>query len=60
MLERPAEKMDVHTAFPSVRKGTSPGARSMAEESYQMFIGTLSVVFSRAFNDVLSERALGT
>lgn len=31
----------------------------MAEEFYQRFIDPLSVVFSRAVNDVLGERALG-
>lgn len=57
--ERPAEKTDVHIAFLSMRTGTSPGAGRMAEEFYQSFIDPLSVVFSKAFNDILSERALG-
>jgi len=59
LLERPTEKMDVCIAFLSVRKGTSPGAGRMAEEFHQRFIDPPSVVFSRAFNDVLSKRALG-
>lgn len=52
--------MDVGIAFLSVRKGTSPGAGVMTEEFYQRFIDSLSVVFSRTFNDVLSERTLGS
>lgn len=60
LLERPVEKMDVHIAFLSVRKGTSPGAERMAEEFHQRFIDPLSVMFSRVFSDVLSERALGS
>lgn len=58
LLERPEEKMDVHIAFLPVSKGASPGAGRMAEEFYQRFIDPLCVVFSRAFKDVLRERAL--
>lgn len=50
--------MDVRIAFVSLRKRTSPGAERMAEEFYQRFIDPHSVVFSRTFNDILSERAL--
>lgn len=60
LLEKRAEKMDVHLAFLSVRKGTFPGDGRKAEEFYHRFIDALSVMFSRAFNDFLSEKGLGT